>query len=184
MGCYCRFGVVCLFALALLVAPVAADPPAAKKPAASKKADIAAKKGDKQASKGEAAKKPEPAKKAEEAKKPAPATQKVKKGLLKITVEMEGVFEAENAREIVVRPEEWTGLVVLHAAPHGAYVRKGDVVLELDPEKLDHTITDVRNDLQITNLAFQETEEQLKAAEKTTPMDLEAGQRSAAGRGR
>ncbi|MFZ1932288.1 MAG: hypothetical protein WCB27_12905 [Thermoguttaceae bacterium] len=180
MRCLCRYGALCLFAFALLAVPALADPPASKKPAAAKKADKpaknkAAKKADKAAKKAD-----EPAKKADEAKKPAaPATQKVKKGLIKITVELDGVLEAENAREIAVRPDEWSSLTVLHAAPHGAYVRKGDVVLELDPEKLDRAITDLRKDMEINAISLRQAEEQLKGLEKTTPIDFEAGERAA-----
>ena len=180
MRCLCRYGALCLFAFALLAVPALADPPASKKPAAAKKADKpaknkAAKKADKAAEKAD-----EPAKKADEAKKPAaPATQKVKKGLIKITVELDGVLEAENAREIAVRPDEWSSLTVLHAAPHGAYVRKGDVVLELDPEKLDRAITDLRKDMEINAISLRQAEEQLKGLEKTTPIDFEAGERAA-----
>ena len=92
---------------------------------------------------------------------------------------MDGVLEAENAQEVVVRTEEWSALTVLHAAPHGAYVRKGDVILELDPEKLDRAITDLRKDMEISALSQKQVEEQLKALEKTTPIDMEAGERAA-----
>ena len=183
MRCLCRYGVLCVFAFALMAVPAFADPPATKKPAAAKKADKPAKKTNKTAKKTDkTAKKAaeEPAKKADEAKKPTPpATQKVKKGLIKITLELDGVLEAENAQEIAVRPDEWSSLTVLHAAPHGAYVRKGDVILELDPEKLDHAITDLRKDMQIGDLALKQAEEQLSALEKTTPIDMEAGSRAA-----
>jgi HlyD family secretion protein len=169
----CRYVVVCLFAFALLAAPAAADPPADKKPAPTKKADKAVK---------TAAKKAEPAKK-DEAKKDeaakAPATQKVKKGLVKVTVELDGVFEGANAQEIALRPDEWTALTVLKAAPHGAAVRKGQTILELDPEKIDRAIADLRTDLALNALGLNETVEQLKAMEKTTPMEMEAGQRAA-----
>ena len=166
-----------------MAVPAVADPPA-KKPAASKKADKPAKKTDKAAKKTDkTAKKAaaeEAAKKAEEAKKPAPpATCKVKKSLIKIMLELDGVLEAENAQEIAVRPDEWSALTVLHAASHGAYVRKGDVLLELDPEKLDRAITDLRKDMEINAMSLQQAEEQLKALEKTTPMDMEAGARAA-----
>ena len=54
-------------------------------------------------------------KKPAEPAKPAPAAQTVKKGPLKITVELDGAFEAQSAREIVVKPEEWSALTVLSA---------------------------------------------------------------------
>ena len=52
------------------------------------------------------------AKSAEESAATPPATHTVKKGPLKITVELEGVFEAQTAQEILVKPEEWTALMV------------------------------------------------------------------------
>lgn len=177
MLCCSRYGSLCLLALALMVAPGVAD-----QPAAAKKADAVSNK-------------PADAAKKDEAAKPVPATVTVKKGLLKITLELDGVFEAEAAHEIAVALDEWTSLVALRALPHGAavcnalvvrraashgaVVRKGDVILELDPESLDQAIADVRSDLGITTLAVQQTEQQVKALEKTTPIDLEAGERAA-----
>ena len=83
----------------------------------------------------------------------APATVAVKKGPLKISLELDGVFEAQTASEIVVKPEEWTVMSVLEAVPHGARVRKGDVLLKFDTEKLDHVIADLRTELKLAELA-------------------------------
>lgn len=187
MRSLCWFGALALFAFALMVAPASADPPAEKKPAAAKKADKPAKKAANKDTKKPAAtpakKKDEPKKeepkKPEEAKKAAPATHTVKKTLVKTTIELDGVLEAEKAEEVAVKPEEWTALSVLRAAPHGAYVRKGDVILELDPEKLDRAIADLRKDMEINSCSIKQAEEQLKALEKTVPMDMDAGARAA-----
>ena len=74
--------------------------------------------------------KPEPAKPEPTAAKPeTPATHTVKKGV-KITVDLDGVFEARAASEIVVRLDEYgpaPALTVVSAAKHGARVKKGDV---------------------------------------------------------
>ena len=73
-----------------------------------------------------AAAKPEaaPAKpEAAPAKPETPATHKVKKGPLKITVDVDGVFEARSAAEIAVRLDEYMpapALVVVSAVKHGA----------------------------------------------------------------
>ncbi len=92
---------------------------------------------------------------------------------------MEGVFEAQTAQEILVKPEEWSVLTVESAVPHGAEVRKGDVLLSLETEKLDHAIADLRNELKLSEVVIHQNEEQLQAMEKITPLDLEANQRSA-----
>ena len=82
MNCYIRCGCVCLFILAVVAACAAAAEPAAAK------------------------------KKAAEPAKAAPATRTMKKGPLKIIVDLNGVFEGETVHQIVVKPEEWTTLTV------------------------------------------------------------------------
>ncbi len=66
------------------------------------------------------------AEQAAKAKQPAakekaasPATYAVKKGPFKITVNLDGTFEAKKSREIIIKPEEWSSLVVETAVPHG-----------------------------------------------------------------
>ena len=63
--------------------------------------------------------------------------------------------------------------------PHGAAVRKGDVLLKLETDKLDRTIADLRADLKISELAIHQGQDQLQALEKAVPLDLEASQRAA-----
>jgi multidrug efflux pump subunit AcrA (membrane-fusion protein) len=62
---------------------------------------------------------------------------------------------------------------------HGARVKKGEVLVTFDTEKLDRTIDDLRADLKLAELSLQQSEEQLRAMEKTTPMDLEGNERAA-----
>jgi multidrug resistance efflux pump len=105
-------------------------------------------------------------------------TYTVKKGPLRVTVDLEGVFQAQAAREIIVKPEEWTNLTVESAVPHGVVVRQGDVLLSLETEKLDRAIAELRNDLNLSENAMRQSEEQVAAMEKIVPLDLEASQRS------
>ncbi len=169
---YCRF--LCLLVLMLCAGLVYAAEPAAKKkpkPAAEKKATPAA------AKKAEpAAKKAEPA---AEKKAEPPATVTIKRSPLRVTVELDGVFEGDAAHEITVQTEEWPALVLESAAPHGAVVRKGDVLLKLETDKLDRTIADLRADLKVSELAMHQAKDQLQSMEKALPVELEQGRRSA-----
>ena len=166
---------LCLVALVWMGSLAWAGEPVAKseKPAA-KSGEPAAK------SEKSAAKSGEPAAKSdEESATPSPTTYTVKKGPLKITVDLDGIFEAQTVHEIIVKPEEWNALVVESAVPHGAQVRKGDVLLTLDTEKLDHAIADLRTELKLSEVAAKQSEDQLQSLEKTTPLDLEASRRAA-----
>ncbi len=103
----------------------------------------------------------------------------MKKSPLKVTVDLDGVFEAQTAHEISIKPEEWSMLTVESAAEHGAQVRQGDVLLSLETEKLDRAIADLRAELGLSEIALKQDEDHLRALEKTTPMDLETSQRAA-----
>lgn len=117
-----------------------------------------------------------------EDKKPAaaaPATKTVEKGPFRIVVKLEGVFEGEKACEILLSPEEWSKLTVLSAARHGERVRKGDVILKLETDKLDQAIADLRAKSKLSEVAIHQAEEQLQVMEKITPLDLESSRRAA-----
>jgi HlyD family secretion protein len=158
---------LCCVAVAWIGSVAGAKEPAAKteKPAA-KSAEPAAKSG-------------KSAVKAAEEPAAASATYTVKRGPLKVTVDLEGIFEAQTAHEIFVKPEEWTALSVDSAVAHGARVRKGDVLLTLDTEKIDQAIADLRTDLKLSEVAVHQSEDQVRALEKTTSLDLELSGRAA-----
>lgn len=125
-------------------------------------------------------------KKPEEKKQDAPkpktdaATESVhtvKRGPMKVTIELDAVLEAQNEYEISVKPDEWNSLVVESAAAHGAKVRKGDVLLTLETEKLDQTIADIQTDLKISDISIRQADDQFHALERLMPVDLRSSQR-------
>ena len=129
-----------------------------------------------------AAETPGPAKPdAEPAKPDAAGTHTVKLRPLKITVDLDGVFEARSAGEVILRFDEYVptpALKVVSAVKHGAQVKKGEVLLTLDPEKLDKQIDDLRTELKLSELGLQQAEDGLAVLEKTTPLDVAANERA------
>jgi len=164
----------CLLALALLAnQPVLAAPASAEDPKSAQESKEAEK-----PKAAEEAKKPKPA---EEAKKPPtakPAIHKVKKEPLKIEVSLSGVFEAQKMTEVSLEAEAWATFKVVSAVEHGTLVKQGDLLVSLDREKIDRAIADLRKDHEVSDLALKLAEQQLLTLEKTTPMDLAAGQRA------
>ena len=149
----------------------AAKPLAEKKPGEKPAAKPAEKKpGEKPAPKEAATEAAESAAK--------PATYRVKKAPFHVELTLEGVFQPEKTAEIFVRPQEWAGLTVLKAVEHGAVVHRGDLLLALDPEKIDHAIAELRADLKLNELALKEAVEQTQALEKVAALDLEAASRA------
>ncbi len=148
---------------------------AAKKDAGKEPAKDAAVKKD--AGK-EAAKEPEKKEPAKTDAAPKPPTEKVKKGPFRIEVKLDGVFEARNTTELCLRPEEWSGLTVLKAVEHGAVVKRGEVLLTLETDKIDHAIVEQEKELQIDALSLKQAEEALQAVEKSAPLDMDATRRA------
>ena len=97
---------------------------------------------------------------AQEAK--PPETHTVAAGPLKITVSLDGVFEAEQMTEVILRPEEWSGLVVDKAVPQGTKVAAGDPILWLETDKLTDAIRDTEFALELGKLSLAGAELELR----------------------
>ncbi len=108
-----------------------------------------------------------------------PATAKVEKGPFKFEVTLSGVFEAQRMTEVSIRPKAWTmPLVVERAIELGAPVKKGDILVEFDREKIDKLIEDTGVENTINELALKQAEEELPLLEKALPVDVAAATRS------
>ena len=170
-----------------------------KKPVAQKKVEPKNKQAKKKA---EPAKEAKPKKKAqskssEEAKadakpaetKPAeakpeakpdssgPETYTVKADMLKIDLELEGVFVAQSMTPVDLRPESWSSFKVVDAVEHGTEVEKGDVLIEFETDKIDDAIADQETAQDLAELSLKQAELGLKLLEKTTPIDLKMAER-------
>jgi HlyD family secretion protein len=101
-----------------------------------------------------------------------PEVVKVERGKFSIDVTTKGVLEAEEAVELSYHLESWTGMTVMKAVPHGTAVKKGDVLVELDLEKIDKAIKDLEVERDLSELAHQQAYEDLKTTERLFPLDM------------
>jgi HlyD family secretion protein len=108
----------------------------------------------------------------------APTTHTLKKGLFEIKVELSGIFEAVKSSPIKLTPKSWGYLSVIEAAPHGAEVKKGDVILRLEIEKLEKSIRKAELGRPLSDLSLKLAELELVELEKSTPMSLASRRRS------
>lgn len=114
-------------------------------------------------------------KKEDEGKKPE--THKVETKDLKIEVTIDGVFVAEEAEEVVLRPETWSSFKVVEAVEHGAQVRKGDVLVEFDDRKFEEQLADKALDQRLGELAMMEAEEEFPRLEKAMELSFAQAKR-------
>src|SRR5208337_2090211 len=149
------FASVVVIATGRATAPVQEKPP--EKPAAKSKDEPAA---DKSAT-------------------AAPAIVKVDKGTFKVEVSVTGVFESTRMSEVAVKPKAWSmPLVVEKAVELGTPVKQGDILVELDREKIDKAIQDAEVELSLGELSLKHAEEELPVLEKLLPIDLAAAERA------
>ena len=142
----------------------------AKKPADAAKAKPAEEKAQPEAKKAEA--------KPEQSKPAAPPTVSVKKERFSIEVKLNGVFAAKKGTEIAIEPESWSTYMVLKAVEHGTKVKKGDLLIACDSEKIDEALENARRDFQIADLAFKQKVAEYELIKKFTPMEFAELKRS------
>ena len=95
-----------------------------------------------------------------------PATAKVEKGPFKVEVVLSGIFEAQRMTEVSIRPKAWAmPLVVERAIELGTPVKKGDILVEFDRDKIDKLIEDTEVENTISDLALKQAEEELPSGE-------------------
>ncbi|MGI6418993.1 MAG: HlyD family efflux transporter periplasmic adaptor subunit [Thermoguttaceae bacterium] len=196
---YVSYFVACWVLLAIAASGVrAADEPAKDKAAAA-----AVEKKVEPEKKAEPAKKAEPEKKAEEAKpaeklaekpaespaktevkaaeaKPAeakPQLHTVKAEMFKIDLVLDGTFVAQTMTPVELKPDSWATFKVLKAVEHGTQVRKGEVLVEFESDKIQEAIADQETARQLAALSLQQAEIGLKLLEATTPIDLAMAER-------
>jgi multidrug efflux pump subunit AcrA (membrane-fusion protein) len=109
---------------------------------------------------------------------PAPATHTVSRAPAKPKAQFEAVVEAVEMTPIKLEPKTWTDFTVLEAVPHGARVKKGDLLVRFDAQKLKEQISDLEQDQAVTALNLELAQFELENLEKSTPLKLEAARRA------
>jgi len=108
-----------------------------------------------------------------------PATVNVEKGPFRVDVTLSGIFEAKRVAEVSIRPRSWTmPLVVERAIELGTPVKKGDVLVEFDRQKIDKAVQDAEVENALTEMALKHAEEELPILEKSLPVELAAAERA------
>jgi multidrug resistance efflux pump len=105
-------------------------------------------------------------------------TATVERGPFRVDVELDGVFEAAEMTEVLIETEEWTDLEVVEAAAHGSIVKPGDLLIRLATEDLDEEIEKATHEVELGKLGLTSAQLDLQSLEHTTPLELEAQQRS------
>lgn len=111
---------------------------------------------------------------------PAPQPHTVAKGKLSLKVEAVGTFLPANPIEVRVRPEAYKGgFTIVSAAAHGAAVKKGDVLLQIDPADLNVELDGARNDLAAAKAGLTKAEADAAIAVRSEALALRMAENAA-----
>lgn len=95
----------------------------------------------------------------------AEMTAVVTQGDLKIDVEVTGEFVADDKDEIRMEPSKYKGdLIITKILSEGTEVKKGDVLMEFDTDKLDEALEEAENEVTDEKVAVKKAEAELEAA--------------------
>ena len=110
-----------------------------------------------------------------EEEKPKP--HKVKRDKLKIETKLDGIFVADEMEEVALRPEVWAKFKVLEAVEHGSEVKKGDVLVRFDDEKLEENLAEESLSQSIGQLSMLEDEEEFPRLKRLLEISFEESER-------
>lgn len=116
--------------------------------------------------------------KAEKKAVPAANLVKVKKGKFETDLTLNGVIESKENTQIRVIPKTWSDLTVQEVVPHGTKVKKGDIILRFETEKLVRAIEDEEAELPLAKLKLESATAELESLEKKSPLELDAKRKS------
>jgi len=101
------------------------------------------------------------------------ATQSVHRGTLTIAIDGQAYFEPIDPLEVRMRPRAYAGeLTIAQIAPNGAAVKKGDVILEIDPDHAQKQLAAVENENKVAHANLTRAEADAKIAEETEALSL------------
>ena len=109
-------------------------------------------------------------------KKPEPHT--VERKPIKIEEEVEGIFVAKEMHEVALRPESWSQYKVVEAVEHGAQVKKGDVLVRFDTEKIEKEIEEQSLSQRLSELTLMQQEEEFPRIKRQVEIEFEEAKKT------
>jgi HlyD family secretion protein len=112
------------------------------------------------------------------AKKAEPAAQASTNATQKSKNQIDAVLESTEMAAIKIVPRTWADFTIIEAAAHGARVKKGDLLVRCETEKIKEQISDLEQDAPGSKLAFEIASAELENLKQSTPLRLENAKRT------
>jgi multidrug resistance efflux pump len=97
----------------------------------------------------------------------------VRRGDIQLAIDFKGVFEPVQPFEVRLRTRKYhDDFIVMHAVAPGSKVAKGDVLLELDSDKIDLAIAAAENELEIARTNLAKAEQDVRLAQQADTLAM------------
>lgn len=113
-----------------------------------------------------------------EKKTETPATHTIKRGALKSKAQVDAVIEPLEMESVKLVPKSWSDFTVQEVVAHGANVKKGDVLIRFETEKIKDQLEDLEQERPAAKIAFEVAGVELENLEQSTPAKLDAAKRA------
>ncbi|HEU4338573.1 MAG TPA: biotin/lipoyl-binding protein, partial [Planctomycetota bacterium] len=109
-----------------------------------------------------------------------PETAAAKRETMRIELKLDGTFEPSERHALQIRTQAWMGeMTVAKLAAHGAKVKKGDVLLQIDTAKLHEAIAAAGVDIASAKIQLDRVTEEIKLAAAGETLQKERVERDA-----
>src|SRR5688572_14521481 len=115
---------------------------------------------------------------AAEKKPEGPPTHTVKKGTLKSKAQVDAVIEPRQMEAVKLTPKSWSDFTIQEVVAHGARVKKGDVLIRFEADKLKDQLEDLEAERPGAKIALELAVAELENLEQSTPNRLDAAKRA------
>lgn len=113
-----------------------------------------------------------------DAKASSPEIHRAERGEITVTEKIPGILQSTKSTPLAMDLLQWADLLVVKAVPHGAEVKEGDVLVEMDTKAIREKIEELELGLPITGLEFEAAKLNFEKVKKSTPLALEKARRN------
>ncbi|MBI1851295.1 MAG: HlyD family efflux transporter periplasmic adaptor subunit [Planctomycetes bacterium] len=102
-----------------------------------------------------------------------PRFMKIEKGTLRVAIEKNGLLLPAEPAEVRIWPEAYgDSMQILEVAAAGTTVKAGDVLLRLDPKKIDEQIKSGEVEIRAADQRLKDTQDEMTQLSSDTPADI------------
>ncbi len=104
--------------------------------------------------------------------KPEPETHTVRSKPVQVKVTLSGTFQSTKTAPVQLETEEWKELIVVEAIAHGESVRRDEVLVRCETDRIDREIHRLEAQVARSQISLEEKKLETRTLEKLAPLEV------------